>query len=64
MKKVWRELASEWADKDWSFSAARAWEKVVQANPTAFNLTQYADPDYPNAKTWLADFENMENGIF
>ena len=43
MKEDWKRLAVEWSGKDWAFSAAHAWEKVVKTTPTAFNLTQYAD---------------------
>lgn len=43
MKEVWKELAIKWADKDWSFSAARAWKNAVAEEPSAFNLMQYAD---------------------
>lgn len=34
-------------------------KKAVEAIKECINI----DPDYPNAKTWLADFENMENKL-
>lgn len=43
MEKSWRLWAKEYDENDWPFSSAFAWEKVVSANPNAFNLLQYAD---------------------
>ncbi len=43
MELDWKKLAEEYAEKDWSFSSAFAWEKVVNENPTPFHLIQYVE---------------------
>lgn len=43
MNLDWKKLAEEYAEKDWSFSSAFAWEKVVNENPTPFHLIQYVE---------------------
>ena len=43
MEEDWKKLAKDYNEKDWSFSSAFAWEKVVNENPKPFNLIQYVD---------------------
>jgi tetratricopeptide (TPR) repeat protein len=43
MEEEWKKLANEYDDKDWSFSSAYAWEKVVNENQKSFNLLQYVN---------------------
>ncbi len=88
MGENWKILAEKYDDENWSFSSAKAWEKVVKENPKPFNKIQYVDqlrlsgnylkakeviskikdclnidPNFPNAKKWLEDFENMEKKL-
>ena len=43
MDEDWKILAENYDDKDWSFSSANAWGKVVNENPTEFNKIQFVD---------------------
>jgi len=65
MDEDWKKLAEEYDDKDWSFSSAKAWEKVVEENPKPFNKIQYVDQlrlsgNYFKAKEVIESIEMNE----
>lgn len=65
MEEDWWKIADKYDDKDWSFSSAKAWEKAVEKNPTAFNKIQYVDQlrltgNYLKAKQIIESIEINE----
>lgn len=42
-KDDWKKLAEKYDNKDWAFSSTYVWQKIVEENPTNFNLAQYSD---------------------
>ncbi|HLP92496.1 MAG TPA: tetratricopeptide repeat protein [Saprospiraceae bacterium] len=43
MSETYKKLAIQYSTSNWSFSSARAWEAVIQADPSAQNLMAYAE---------------------
>lgn len=61
-KKDWKKNAVNYDTKNWSFSSAKAWEKVVKDSPTSFNKIQYVDQlrligNYDKAKEVIESIE-------
>ena len=38
--------ADTYYKSNWSFSSALIWQKIIELNPTSWNLLQYADLKY------------------
>lgn len=43
MSEIHKNLALQYSASDWSFSSARAWETVVQSDPSPLNLMAFAE---------------------